>query len=117
MVRPRRGISTLGCLVSLLIFVAVCYFGFKIGQVYYSYYDFEDTMKQQARFADHFTDQQIKARLVAKADSLGLPPEASDITVERKGQHISISAEYSQQVQLPLQVRTFKFSPHADYDY
>jgi hypothetical protein len=117
MVRQRRGISSFGCLVSLLIFVAVIYFGLKIGEVYWHFYDFQDTMAQEARFADHFTDQQIKARLAAKADSLGLPPEASDITVARTGQHISISADYVQLVELPLQVRSFKFSPRAEADY
>ena len=117
MVKIRRGASSLGCLVTLLVVVAVGYFSFKIGEVYWRFYDYQDTMVQQARFAEHFTNVQIKKRLVAKADSLGLPADASEVSVERTGRHISIGVDYVELVELPLHVRTFKFSPRAEYDY
>lgn len=117
MVRRRRGAGSLGCLVTLLVIVTVGYFGFKVGEVYWHFYDYQDTMVQQARFAEHYTDVQIRRRLVAKADSLGLPPEASDITIERTGRHISIGADYVELVELPLHVRSFNFSPRAEHDY
>jgi hypothetical protein len=74
-------------------------------------------MKQQLRFAETLTDRQIYDRIVARADSLGLPEEAKDITLERKGRHISVSADYTVMVELPLHNRSFHFSPFVEYDY
>src|SRR3954466_10900044 len=117
MVKSRRGASTFGCLLMLLLGIATIYFGMKIGKVYWNNLDFQDTMKQNVRFAETLTDKQLHDRLVAKADSLGLPEEAKEITVERKGRHISISADYMVTVELPLHNRSFHFSPSAEYDY
>jgi hypothetical protein len=117
MVKARRGASTFGCLLMLLVGIAAVYVGMKIGKVYWTNVDFQDTMKQNIRFAETMTDKQIRDRLVAKADSLGLPEEAKDVTVERKGRHISASADYSVTVELPFHNRSFHFSPHVEYDY
>jgi hypothetical protein len=117
MVNRRRGASTFGCLFMVLLGVATVYFGLKVGQVYWNNYSYEDTMKEQARFGETLTDKQLHDRVVARADSLGLPDEAKDVTVERTGRHISISADYVVMVELPLHNRSFHFSPHADYDY
>ena len=51
LLRNRRGAGTLGCLVSLLIFAAVLYYGYHVGQVYWKFYQLQDAMKSQARLA------------------------------------------------------------------
>jgi hypothetical protein len=117
MVRNRRGGISFGCLFTSLVLAATLYFGVKIGSVYWNFYQYEDTMKQATRFAETFPDSTIRNRVAAKADSLGLPEGASDVTVERVGRHISISADYIQMVELPLHNRTFHFTPRAEYDY
>lgn len=113
----RRGAMKIGCVLKLVLFGVICYVGAKIGLVYWNFYNYQDTMVAQARFADSFTDDHIRKRLIAKADSLGLPAEASVITIERRGRHISIAADYNELVKLPLHVRTFQFSPKAEFDY
>ena len=117
MVTRRRGASSYGCLFTLLLLAAVIYFGAKIGEVYWHYFEFKNIMDEQARFASHYTDEQIRTKLVAVADSLGLPDEASIVTIERKPHHIVISSEYVQTVELPLHVRRFSFSPRSEFDY
>jgi hypothetical protein len=117
MVRIRRGMTKAGCLFTLLLLVAVLYFGSKVGSVYWDYYQYEDAMRQNARFAETMTDRQIFDHIVAKADSLGLPDEAKEVTVERKGRHLTVSADYVVMVELPLHVRSFHFSPRYEYDY
>lgn len=117
MVNSRRGGSSYGCLFSLLILAAIVYFGAKVGEVYWRYYEYKNVMSEQARFASHFTDEQIRQRLVVSADSLGLPQEASLVTVDRTTHHISIAADYVEIVEFPLHVRHIGFSPRADVDY
>ena len=68
--RPRRGASTLGCLVSMALFLAALYYGIHIGGIYWRYYQLTDDMRQQAIFARQNTDDVIQGRLIAQADSL-----------------------------------------------
>src|SRR5439155_11905470 len=55
----RRGASSTGCLVSLLILVAVLYYGVNIGEVYFRYYRLLDEMQTQAQLAAALDDGTI----------------------------------------------------------
>jgi len=111
--RARRGASTLGCLVSLLIVAALGYFGVKVGEVYYDFYKFQDRMVNEANFAAHRTDAQIRLHLVSLADSLGLPPSAHIVNVRRVKSQIFIWANYIIPLEVPGYVRDFHFNPQA----
>jgi hypothetical protein len=112
--RGRRGRSTLGCLFLLLVVTAVGYFGVNVGEVYARYYRLRDAMQQEVRFARSRTDADIKRRLQAFADSVGLPAEAGQVSVKRAGGSISVWSEYDERVELPLFVRDFHFAPSAE---
>jgi hypothetical protein len=112
-VTTRRGAGRLGCLVSLLIAVAIAYFGFNIGEVYLRFFRMRDAMVQEVRFADIRTDADIRTRLAAAADSIGLPDEASRVRIRREARRVIISTTWSELVELPLFVREFHFSPEV----
>jgi hypothetical protein len=114
MVRPRRGVGSQGCLVSLLLVAVLIYFGVNIGEVYLRFYEYQDAMRQEVRFAAHNSDVIILRRLAAKADSLGLPESAAEVTLQRDGRHIDMESEYYDHVELPLFVREVHFNPHAE---
>ena len=114
MVSARRGRSTLGCLFVLLLLTVAGYFAVNFGEPYLRFYRFQDAMRQEARFAASRSDADIKRRLGAFADSLGLPPEAGRVTVRRRAKSISISSEYSERVEMPAFVRDIRFSPDAE---
>jgi len=110
-VAPRRGTSRLGCLVGGLVVVTALYFGFNIGEVYLRFYRFRDAMVQEARFGQARNDLAIRTRMKLVADSLGLPDEASAVTIRRDASSITISSAYAERVELPLFVREFRFAP------
>lgn len=114
MVTVRSGRSTLGCLVLLLLVVAAGYFAVNVGEVYLRYYEFRDAARQEVRFARMRSDAEIRARLAAKADSLGLPAEAGRVRVFRRGSTVTLTSEYTELVELPLLVREFDFSIHEE---
>ncbi len=116
MVTNRRGTSKLGCLVSLLLLVTVIYFGVNIGEVFLRYYRFRDEMAQEARFGAKADDDDIKRRLASFADSLGLPEEATRLTIRRQRGGISISSQWTETVELPLFVRQFHFAPTVEQE-
>jgi hypothetical protein len=114
MVMTRRGITSLGCLFTILVVAAIVYFGVNIGEHYWRFYQYQDAMRQEVRFAAHNTDQQILRHLRERADSLELPEAAGEVAVQRDGRHIEIESEYYVHVELPLIVREVRFNPHAE---
>ena len=114
MVKSRRGVSSLGCLVTLLILAAVTYFGSGIGENYFRFYEYQDSMRQEVRFAQHNDDALILRHLRDRADSLGLPESAGQVSLQRDGRHIQLESEYYVQLELPLYVKEVRFNPHAE---
>jgi hypothetical protein len=114
MVTGPRGASTLGCLFSMLVVVAVVYFGVNVGAPYLRYYQFRDAMQQEARFANRKTDSEIIRTLRLKADSLALPPLAHRINVRRTPSRVVIWTEYTETVDFPFVTRDLPFRPVAE---
>ena len=114
MVSSRRGLSSLGCLVSLLVTAAVVYFAINIGEHYFRFYQYQDAMRQEVKFAAHNSDALILRHLREQADSLGLPEAAGEVSLQRDGRHIELESEYYVHIELPLVVREVRFNPHAE---
>ena len=112
--RPRRGTTSLGCLFTLLVLSAVGYFGYNIGRVYWRWYQYQDAMAQEARFAARTTDDAIRQDLVAKADSLDLPESAQRVRIHRAQHTIFIWADYVEPVEFPGFVKDIPFSAHVE---
>ncbi len=104
----------LGCLVSLALLVGAIYYGVHIGGVYWRFYELQDDMQQQARFASQFTDQDIRLRLSAQADSLLGQAPAFRIDRRTRTNRITIQADYSETVVLPLFKHTFLLRARAE---
>jgi hypothetical protein len=110
----RRGRSTLGCLVTLLILVTIGYFGVNVGKVYYRRYAFQDAMGQEARFAAHRSDDEILGHLHSLADSLGLPDGAKRVHIRRGDRMIFIWSDYFETVELPGVARDVELTAHVE---
>ncbi len=114
--RPgRRGASSLGCLFTLLVFVAALYYGVNIGEVFFRYYRLIDEMQTQAQLASALDDGTIRRRIQATVQDIGLPTEAQQVRVTRRAapREIVIETAYSESVDLPLFHHTFTFHPKA----
>jgi hypothetical protein len=112
----RRGASTMGCLVSLLVLVAVLYYGVNIGEVYFRYYRLTDEMRTQARLASAIDNGTIQRRIAMAIQEIGLPEAASSnlqITRSAAPRQITIETDYSESVRLPLFNHTFQLHPKA----
>lgn len=114
MVKQRGGLSSLGCLVMMLLAAAAMYFGINAGEHYFRFYQYQDAMRQEVRFAAHNSDAIILRHLRARADSLGLPEAAGEVSLQRDGRHIEVESEYYVHVELPLFIREVRFNPHAE---
>ena len=117
MVSARRGASSMGCLMPLLILSAIAYFGVNVGETYLRFYRYRDAMEQEVRFASRRTDHEILQNLRDKADSLGLPESAKQVEIERERRSIRLWVNYYERVELPLVVREIHFHPRAEGTY
>ena len=116
--RRKRGASRLGCLLQILVLVALVYFGKLAGEDALAYYRFKDAMKNEARFASVRTDQDILNRLRAFTDSVKLPPAAREINVVRDGNQIRIWASYDQVFKLPFnKTKVVHLRPSAEQSF
>ncbi len=112
----RRGASALGCLVPLLALSILGYFAAHASDAAFRYYRFRDAMQQEARFAHRprRTDERIRERLLALADSQAIPVRPADLQVRRTESGIRISANYSEEIDFLLFSRRFDFFPQAE---
>ena len=115
MVIPRGGRGKLGCLIVLLLLAGVVYFGADVGEIYWRYYRFRDAVAQEAQYGTTRNDDEIKRRLVALVDSLGLPEEASRrLEVRRSANRLVIETEYTEHIDVPFYTRDVRFAPSAE---
>ena len=112
----RRGASSSGCLLSLLVFVAALYYGVNIGEVYFRYYRLLDEMQTETRIASGLDDGTIRRRIQAAIEEIGLPGAAgSNLVIRRTAfpREIVIETRYSESVSLPFFNHSFNFHPRA----
>ncbi len=115
MVIRRDGRGKIGCLLVLLVLAAVFYFGVDVGEVYWRFYRFRDAVEQETQYGTTRTDEEIKRRLVALVDSLGLPEEASRrLEIRRSANRLVVQTAYTEHVDIPFYKRDIRFAPSAE---
>ena len=115
--RSRRGASSSGCLLSLLLLVAALYYGVNVGEVFFRYYRLLDEMQTETRLAAGLDDGTIRRRVQAAIDEIGIPDSAGSrqLQVRRTDspRQIVIETKYSEWVSLPFFNHSFSFHPRA----
>jgi hypothetical protein len=113
----RRGASSSGCLLSLLLFVAALYYGVNIGEVYFRYYRLLDEMQTEAHLSAGLDDGTIRRRIQTAIDEIGLPDSAGGrpLQIRRTAspREIVIETRYSERVSLPFFNHSFSFHPRT----
>lgn len=116
---PESGKTRLGCLFTLLVLVFVVFHAIRFFEVRFRFYRIQDEVKNDATFAPTLSDEVIRRRLVARADTLGLPlgPRSWTIRRTREPREIFIYGAYDDSVVIELpgirKVFKFRFEPQA----
>lgn len=113
----RKGITKVGCLFSLLVIAAVGYFGMPAVDAYLRYARYKDAMRQELRFRAELPDPELRMRFRVIADSLGLPPEAGEVSITRNRGLVTVESSYEEVVPLPGTERRLIFEPRAERSY
>jgi hypothetical protein len=106
--------KSLKTIIVLLVVGVAIYVGVMVLPVYFNYYQFQDAIEEEARIQTYtgksVTD--MRESMFKKAQQLELPlTKPDDILVERAGNGVTISTEYTVHIALPLYPLDLKFQP------
>lgn len=90
-----EGKTSLGNILFILLVLAMVYFGYKFIPVRINAFSFYDAMSEEASFAAHRNDKQIKQNLLKFAREKRLPVTAEDLKVEREPGRMTVEADYT----------------------
>jgi hypothetical protein len=70
-------------LIKIALALVVLHGAFRIGYSYWTFYQFEDALKEQAQFGDRKTEAQLCDSAMDTAVNLGVPISAAQLTIRR----------------------------------
>ncbi|HYH00621.1 MAG TPA: DUF4845 domain-containing protein [Terriglobales bacterium] len=108
--------KTLRLLVTLCVIGGALYALWQILPVYMSKYQFEEALDDAARtFTVHTNkgEAEIRQSLFEEAQELHIPIRPEDIRIERMGNEVTISADYTVHVDLPIYPLDLDFHPSS----
>jgi hypothetical protein len=110
------GRMTLKSVLSLAFLAAVIYAGVKIIPVYVNDYQLHDYIQNQTPFwlTDHAAAEVIQKNVLAKAQDLGLPLVADDVTVEASVNRVSVHIDYHVPVDLKVYTLRLHFTDSSE---
>ncbi len=97
----QRGDTNLGCIFWLLALGVGIMIAWKMVPVKVATASLNDFMIEQAKFAANRPAVAIKKAIVKKAQQLDLPVDKKDVRVEKPGDFIKMSVEYTVVVEFP----------------
>lgn len=105
--------KSLRALFGLFVVVAGFYLAWKLIPPYFNNYQFEDEVQNAALMNSYSTrsPEEISSDLAKKAAEYDIPLTPEQINVERNGNELSIWAEYTVHVDLPVFPLDLKFRP------
>jgi hypothetical protein len=103
-------------IIKLVIAAVIINAAVRVGMAYASYYQLRDAAQQLVTFGAQASTDEIQNQIVMKAQTLNLPLDPANVTVQRTGPQTSLTTAYTQDVQVfPNYVypMAFKFSVDA----
>lgn len=111
----QRGENNLGCILWLILVVAIGMVLWQAVPVKYASAQFYDFLEDQTRFrTGKQSAEQIKKRILDKADELDLPVNPKQLTVELRGERIRIRCNYTVPLEFPFYTYHWKFEHEID---
>jgi hypothetical protein len=100
----------------LAFLAALIFAGFKITPVYVNNFQLQDYLQNQTPFwlTQHASADVIRKNVLAKAQDLGLPMAAEDVTVEANANKVSVSIDYHVPVDLKVYTLQLHFTPSSE---
>ena len=111
----ERGEGNLGCIMWLLVLGLAVLISWKMVPVKIASAELYDFMDEQAKFSGvNTTAEDVKKNILQRAVELKLPLDKEHVTVERIGDRIRMTAEYTVPVEFPGYTYQWHFRHELD---
>jgi len=110
--QAARGDSKIGCIVWLVILLIGGLVGFKAIPVKIHSAQFYDFMENQAQFAGRTSAEDLKKRILRRANELDLPVDKKDLKVTKSSAKVRIECTYT----VPLTFPGYTYDWHFDHE-
>jgi len=107
----RRGTSSrclgavsFGCLLFLLIMIALGYVGLKVGEAYWKYFEAREKIREAMNWAatgDPKPEEEIIKRVITKTREVELELSVDDIRVQKRANTLTVIVNWVQEVEFP----------------
>ena len=107
---------TFKAVLSLAFLAALIYFGVKTIPVYVNDYELDDYIQNQAPFwqTQHTSADEVRKNVLAKAQDLGLPLAAEDVTVQVNPYKVTVTLDYHVPVDLKVYTLQLHFTHSSE---
>jgi hypothetical protein len=114
--RSQRGAGKFKAIAFTAVAILALYAAFKLVPPYFSEYQLQDKMQEQARFgiANRYTDEQVRENVFKVVQDLDIPAKREDIKVTVTQAIVKVSLEYTVPVDLLLYSTELHFSPSSE---
>ena len=92
--RSARGAGNVGCLLWLIVAVAVGHVLWKVVPVKIRTSEFYDVMQEQASFGSIKSEQQIQWEILRRAEQLKIPVTKENFKIVRSRESVTVEAHY-----------------------
>ncbi|HEY3170922.1 MAG TPA: hypothetical protein VGK08_07940 [Thermoanaerobaculia bacterium] len=93
--RAARGAGNIGCVLWLIVLVAVGHVLWKVVPVKIRSSEFYDVMQEQASFGSIKSEHQIQYEILRRAQELKIPVTKENLKIVRDRQSVTVEAHYS----------------------
>jgi hypothetical protein len=107
--------TRLKALIWLLVLVSAMYVVFKVAPVWYANYQFQSDIDQIVVTESYSTrtEGELQQIVASRAKSYGIPLRPEQIRVQRIGTQLTISADYTVEIEIPGYPFEMTFHPNS----
>lgn len=112
--RSEAGEGQGGCIVGLIVFLAVIFIAWKIVPVKVKAAELRGVVVDESKSAGTHNDARILKAILAKAEELELPVEKDDVSIRRRANDIEVKVDYVVPIEFPGYTYQMRLSHHAE---
>jgi hypothetical protein len=98
------GATTFGCLIFLVLFVGLSYFGFKFGEVVWNYFEVKFKIREALNWAaagKDKTEVEISKKVIVQVAEAGVQLKPRNIKIQQSKDTLTISVSWERQIEFP----------------
>jgi len=108
----RRGSISSGCLLFLLLMIALGYVGLKVGAAYWSYFEAREKIREALVWAaagQPKSEEEIVGRIIAKAREVEVELSSQDIRLKQGSDTLTANVTWVEDVEFPYYTLPLRF--------